>query len=169
MSYGVAIIRNCSKRVVIVIGNNASGIEIEVADAIVENLFNLTGNMPVIKTDAEITEEELTGHNLILMGGADSNEMLEILRNPWNKENAMLLIGGAKAGMELIDEVKELNKSSIFTGWSISSDKFVFLEHSIQTHGELIGGNYRGPMIDSPTYNFDEETRTLKGIITFDV
>lgn len=56
------------KDVIIVIGNNASGIEIEEADAIVENLFNLTGNMPVIKTDAEITEDELAGHNLIVVG-----------------------------------------------------------------------------------------------------
>ena len=56
------------KDVMIVIGSNASGIEIEGADAIVENLFNLTGNMPVIKTDAEITEDELAGHNLIVVG-----------------------------------------------------------------------------------------------------
>ena len=107
------------KDVMIVIGNNASGIEIEGADAIVENLFNLTGNMPVIKTDDEITEDELAGHNLILVGGADSNEVLrevydmtdamrvtdeypgagkgvlEILRNPWDPEKAILLVAGS--------------------------------------------------------------------------
>ncbi len=55
------------KDVIIVIGNNASGIEIERAGAIVENLFDLTVNMPVIKTDGEITEGELAGHNLILI------------------------------------------------------------------------------------------------------
>ena len=119
------------KDVMIVIGNNASGIEIEGADAIVENLFNLTRNMPVIKTDDEITEDELAGHNLILVGGADSNEVLrevydmtdamrvtdeypgagkgvlEILRNPWDSEKAMLLVAGSdewgvKAGVETI-------------------------------------------------------------------
>lgn len=43
-----------------------------------ENLFNLTENMPVIKTDAEITEDELAGHNLMIMvGGADTNEILK--------------------------------------------------------------------------------------------
>ncbi|CAD6491548.1 MAG: von Willebrand factor type A domain protein [Candidatus Argoarchaeum ethanivorans] len=107
------------KDVIIVIGSNASGIEIEAADAIVENLFDLTGNMPVIKTDAEITEDELAGHNLILVGGADSNEVLEavynmtdtmrvtgeypgagkgvldMLRNPWDPEKAMLLVAGS--------------------------------------------------------------------------
>jgi hypothetical protein len=41
------------KDVMIMIGNNESGIEIEGTDAIVENLFNLTGNMPVIKTTAD--------------------------------------------------------------------------------------------------------------------
>ena len=119
------------KDVMIVVGNNASGIEVEGVDAIVENLFNLTGNMPVIKTDAEITEDELTGHNLIVVGGADSNEVLEeaynmtdairvtdeypgagkgvleILRNPWDLEKATLLVAGSdewgvKAGVETI-------------------------------------------------------------------
>jgi len=91
------------KEVMIMIGNNESGIELEGAGAIVENLFNLTGNMPVIKTDGGITEDELAGHNRILVGGADSNEVLEavydmdecpgagkcvleILRKSWNKD-----------------------------------------------------------------------------------
>jgi len=55
------------KDVIIVIGNNVSGIEIEGAGAIVENLFDITVNMPVIKTDGEITEGGLAGHNLILI------------------------------------------------------------------------------------------------------
>ena len=38
---------------------------------------NLTGNKPVIKTDAEITEDELAGHNLILVGGAGLNQVQE--------------------------------------------------------------------------------------------
>lgn len=65
------------KDVMIVIGSNASGIEIEGADAIAENLFNLTGNMPVIKTDAEITEEELGGYNLILVGSHRTNYLVQ--------------------------------------------------------------------------------------------
>ena len=58
---------------IIVIGENANSIEIEAAQRIADNLGNLTGNIPVIKTNAEITEDELAGHNLILVGGADSN------------------------------------------------------------------------------------------------
>jgi hypothetical protein len=59
------------------IGNNESGIEIEGADAIVENMFNLTGNMPVIKTDGGITEDEYPGAGKCV---------LEILGKSWNKD-----------------------------------------------------------------------------------
>jgi hypothetical protein len=52
---------------------------------------------------------------------------------------------------------------------SISPDKYVFIEHHIHTHGEVIEGDYRGAIIDSPTYSFDEKTGTLRGIINFDV
>jgi len=41
------------KDVMIMIGNNENGIEIERADAIVENLFNRTGNMPPVCTAAD--------------------------------------------------------------------------------------------------------------------
>ena len=123
------------KDVIIVIGNNASGMEIEGADAIVENLFNLTGNMPVIKTDDEITQDELAGHNLILVGGADSNEVLravynmtdamrvtdeypgagkgvlEILRSPWDPEKAMLLVAGSDdTGVDIMEQISTQTK-----------------------------------------------------------
>lgn len=65
------------KDVMIVIGSNTSGIEIEGADAIAENLFNLTGNMPVIETDAEITKGELAGHNLIIVGNPITNHLVQ--------------------------------------------------------------------------------------------
>jgi len=144
------------KDVMIVIGSNASGIEIGGADAIVENLFNLTGNMAVIKTDAEITEDELAGHNLILVGGADSNEVLkevydmtdamrvtdeypgagkgvlEILRNPWDPKKAMLLVAGSdelgvKAGCGSL--LMPGNQSKIIAKGAIT-DKFNFLTNS---------------------------------------
>lgn len=129
------------KDVIIVMGENANSIEIEAAQRIADNLGNLTGNIPLIKTDAEITEDELAGHNLILVGGADSNEVLqkvyamtdatrvteeypgagkgvlEILRNPWHSEKAMLLVGGSdewgvKAGSIELKRMQELNQSS---------------------------------------------------------
>ena len=186
-----------AKETVIVIGDNASQIEIESAEAIAANMEIMTGNKPEIINTKKI-ESFKYSYNLIIVGTPNSNEILgevynmtdairvtgeypgenkgvlEILKNPWDEEKAMLLVAGSdewgvKGGVEMLDEAKELNKSSIFTGWFISPDKYVFIDHHIHTHGELIEENYRGPMIDSPTYNFDEETRTLKGIITFDV
>jgi hypothetical protein len=123
--------------VVIVIGENASQIEMEGAQAIADNLGNLTGNVAVIKKDVEITEKEKAGYNLILIGMPDANSMLrdvyertnatkvtneypgagkgvlEILRSPWNDEKAVLLVAGSdewgvKAGSDTITSSQKL-------------------------------------------------------------
>ncbi|KCZ71274.1 S-layer like family, C-terminal region [Candidatus Methanoperedens nitroreducens] len=132
------------KDVVVVVGENASQIEMEGAQAIADNLRNLTGNVPVIKKDVEITENEKTGYNLILVGTLDTNSMLrdvyertnatrvteeypgagkgmlEILRSPWNEDRTMLLIAGSdkfgvREGGELLEDYKELNRSIILS------------------------------------------------------
>ncbi|MCK5368612.1 MAG: hypothetical protein KAQ62_08660, partial [Cyclobacteriaceae bacterium] len=52
--------------------------------------------------------------------------------------------------------------------WMISSEKCVFVDHHISTHGELIEGDYKGGLlIDFPTYDFDNSTKILKGEIDF--
>lgn len=52
--------------------------------------------------------------------------------------------------------------------WVINSDKCVFIEHHVNTYGELIEGNYiEGPQIDFPTYIFSPETNILSGDIDF--
>ena len=129
-----------------------------------ENLFNLTGNMPVIKTDVKITEDELAGHNLILVGGADSNEVLQevyamtdamrvtdeypgagkgvlqILRNPWNAEKAILLVAGsdewgAKASELILKGNKKLeNKAKLFVDW----EEYTGVEFPIDSSEEAI-------------------------------
>ncbi|MGB8216450.1 MAG: hypothetical protein WCE94_04030 [Candidatus Methanoperedens sp.] len=107
------------KNVIIVTGVNATNVEIEGAQTIADNLRNITGNTPVIKTDSTITEKEKAGFNLILVGRPDENSVLrevyektnatkvtnefpgagkgilEILRNPWNKDKVMLLVAGS--------------------------------------------------------------------------
>ena len=104
------------KEVVIVIGENATQIENESAEAIAEHLFNSTGTMPLLITDTELVEEEIAENNLIVVGTPRTNRMLEevyaktnatrvtdeypgegkgileILRNPWNEDKAMLLV-----------------------------------------------------------------------------
>jgi len=52
--------------------------------------------------------------------------------------------------------------------WIITSDKCVFIDHHINTNGELIEGNYIGGLnIDFPTYNFNETSRILTGEFDF--
>jgi hypothetical protein len=131
---------------VIVIGKNATQIEMEEAQTIADNLGNLTRNMPIIKTDAEITKDEKAGYNLILVGRPDTNKLLgevydktnatkvtneypgvgkgvlEILRSPWNSNKSLLLVEGSneqgvKAGSEILRYVKELDKAEVVVDW----------------------------------------------------
>jgi hypothetical protein len=102
----------------IIIGDNASEIEIWAVNEIAEYLENKTGNKPLIKRCSEVTEKDKKNYNLIVVGTPNSNPMLkevyamadvlvvnetfpgegrgvlEILRNPWNENKAMLLVEG---------------------------------------------------------------------------
>lgn len=54
--------------------------------------------------------------------------------------------------------------------WIINSDKYVFVDHHVSRHGETIEGNYVGGLhIDFPTYSYDESSKTLGGIIDFEI
>lgn len=54
--------------------------------------------------------------------------------------------------------------------WIISPDKCVFVDHHINTKGELIEGNYQGGLrIDFPTYDFNPTSGILNGIIFFEI
>ena len=135
-----------AKETVIMIGESASQIEIESAEAIAANLENLTGNKPEIINTKKI-ESFKYSYNLIIVGTPKSNEVLEevynmtdairvtdeylgenkgvleILANPWNEEKAMLLVEGSdkrgvKAGSLILKESKKLkNEVKIFIDW----------------------------------------------------
>jgi hypothetical protein len=51
--------------------------------------------------------------------------------------------------------------------WRIPADKFLFVDHHIATEGKVIEGDYGGAQIDMPSYEFDEETKTLSGSMDF--
>ena len=53
--------------------------------------------------------------------------------------------------------------------WVISSDKYVFIDHHIHTHGELIEGECPILCVDFPTYSFDQANRVLSSWIDFDI
>lgn len=135
------------KEVVIVIGENAIEIEYESAEAIAENLYNSTGNMPVLVSDAELTEEEKAKYNLIIVGSPGTSSVLkevysitdatpvteeypgegkgvlEILRNPWNVNKTMLLVEGSdawgvKAGSLILAESQRFkNEARLLVDW----------------------------------------------------
>ena len=60
----------------IVIGDNASEIEIQAVNEIADYLENETGNKPLVKKYSEITQEDKK-NNLIVVGTPNSNPMLK--------------------------------------------------------------------------------------------
>lgn len=142
---------------VIVIGENATKIELECAYEIANYLGSLTGNMSPIKNDDEIVGNEKVRTNLILVGNPDTNKairdvfeqanatkmteeytgagqgILEILRNPWNEETVILLVTGSNAhgvmaGSKLLKYVKELDKDKVIVDFgNLTKNKQAFL------------------------------------------
>ena len=127
----------------IVIGDKAAEIEMQAVNEIANYLKNETGNKPLIKKYSEIAERDKK-NNLIIVGTPNSNPMLkevyemadvlevnetypgegkgvlEILRNPWGEEGAMLLVSskdmtGLFVSTKEIIEFKEINNNSKIT------------------------------------------------------
>ncbi len=128
------------KDVIIVIGGSASQLEKESAESIAVYLENSTGKKPEIISSKAI-ESFKYKYNLIIIGTSNSNKILkkvydmtnatrvteeypgagegvlEIMRNPWNVDTALLLVAGSdeegvKAGSMMLTEdekVKELS------------------------------------------------------------
>jgi hypothetical protein len=104
---------------VIVIGENATKIELECAYEIAKKLEDLTGVKPLVMSDTEISEKDKTDFNLIPIGTTDTNSILnevyeltnatkvtkeypgknkgilEMMRNPWNSTRALLVVSGS--------------------------------------------------------------------------
>ena len=135
------------REALIVVGQNASQIELDSAESIAVSLEGLAGNEPITKTDSEVSENDMSDHNLILVGTPDTNDLLhevysatnatrvteeypgenkvilEILRSPWNRENALLLIAGSdewgvKVGSLVLEDAQDLeDKGKIIVDW----------------------------------------------------
>jgi len=122
----------------IIVGDNASDIEMQAVNEIADYLENKTGNKPLIKKYSEISEEDKRNYNLIVVGTPKTNPFLEevyaltnatrvteefpgegmllqILENPWCNRNILLMITGNT--FEWIKEgEKELLKASSVEG-----------------------------------------------------
>jgi len=157
------------KNTLIVIGENASATESEAAGAVAEDLEKYKGDIPEIKSDTEITEEDRVDNNLILIGIKDSNAVLvtvleknkaemitdeypgenkgviEILSNPWNSERVVLVIAGSDekgviAGSEILKYIYELDKASVVVDWEqIRNDKLAVSLGLTPSEFEVLG------------------------------
>jgi len=102
----------------IVVGDNASDIEMQAANEIADYLQKKTGNKPLIKKHSEISDEDKRSYNLIVVGTPKTNSfledvyamtnatrvteefpgegkgVLEILPNPWDEKKLLLLVEG---------------------------------------------------------------------------
>jgi hypothetical protein len=121
----------------IIVGESASQIELESAEAIAAELERITGHKPITKADSEVSQNGKFDHNLILVGTPHSNSLLqevysvtnatrvtagypgenkgilEILANPWNVDGALLLVGGSdergvKVGCQMMRDIGNL-------------------------------------------------------------
>ncbi len=56
------------------------------------------------------------------------------------------------------------------TGWSLPSNKYIFLDQHAQIDGKIIegGGTCAGPLIDFLNHSFNKETKVVSGMINFE-
>jgi len=125
------------KSTLIVVGDNASEIEMQAVNEIAEYLENETGNKPLIKKHSEISDEDKRSYNLIVVGTPKTNPLfeevyaltdatrvteefpgegkgvLEILPNPWDEEKVMLSVEGWEPRSVIIYTSKQIEKLEI--------------------------------------------------------
>ena len=65
------------KSTLIIVGDNASDIEMQAANEIADYLENETGNEPLIKKHSEISDEDKRNYNSIVVGTPKTNPFLE--------------------------------------------------------------------------------------------
>ena len=138
-----------ARDVTIVVGENASQVELESAQMIAVGLKKLNGSESVIIEDNRLEEADKTGHDLILIGTPGSNAvleeiyhytgttkvtsenpgkykgLLEILKNPWNPEYTLLIVAGSdemgvKAGTAELTHYQEFHESLMIVDWEDS-------------------------------------------------
>jgi len=117
----------------IVVGDNASVVEMQAVNEIADYLENETGNKPLIKKHSAISDEDKRNYNLIVVGTPKTNPLLEevnaltnatrvteefpgegkgvleILPNPWDESKVMLLVEGWDKNSVFGDKIMLLN------------------------------------------------------------
>lgn len=127
------------EQTIIVIGENASKSEFELAEGIEAYLDGTDRDEISVKYDTQVSDKDKSSYNLILIGIIGSNNLLnrvydltdvaratqdypggnksllEILSNPWNAGKAILIIAGSdergiKAGSDVLQDIGELTE-----------------------------------------------------------
>ena len=133
-----------AEEAVIVIGENASQIEKESAEAIAANLENLTGNKPEIINTKKI-ESFKYSYNLVIVGTPKSNKVLDEVYDMTDAIRVTEEYPGASKGVQEILS-NPGNKDVIFSGYASAVG---LIPHSVVSHtkGED-GADFRVDMYD---------------------
>lgn len=136
----------------LVVGSGASQIEADIADFLALELKEQSGTELHVLTDAEISQDDKTSNNLILIGTPGSNQVLaevydmgygtrvtteypgeskgilEIMPNPWNEKTSLLIIAGSdewgvKAGAASLLGSQQQDGNMLVVEWEQSEDK----------------------------------------------
>jgi len=115
-------------------------------------------------------EMDING-NLITITEVNRGEMCRCMCNYPIDAKIKVLPGKYKVEVYGVEfpgqEVEKLGENWVTVGRT--DTRVLFIEQHTNTDGRIIAGDYPFTFIDFPTYFFDEEERTLKGSIDFDV
>jgi len=109
----------------IVVGDNASEIEMQATNEIAKYLENKTGNKPLIKKYSEITLEDKRNYNLIVVGTSNSNPMLRKICEECIRKNFKKLEfkgissywqGTGKGYILILENLWQANKCMLIVG-----------------------------------------------------
>jgi len=172
------------KEAMIVVGKNATQVELESARTIVEKLQELTGNRSSIKNDITFVEGDKVSYNLILVGTPNSNDileqiytltpltkvtkeypgensgLLEIVRSPWHSDKALLIVAGSdewgvKAASEMLAEDEKIRELS---GKMVVTE---FVAPEING-GQIMGGDMLDSVMDYIKQNHPDAAPFIK-------
>ena len=162
------MLSDCSKLfqkdTLIVVGENASEVESEIAKNMQSTLEKLTGNKPIIKTFEVLSEDNKAKSNIIVIITPNTEGVpkdiyvlinkpkitddypgknkgvLEIVRNPWNKERTLLIVAGSDEwGLKVSELVLRQQRLEKKHKMIIDWEEYTRVEFPIDSEEEAIG------------------------------
>lgn len=163
----------------IVVGQWATQGELESAAAISADLEELTGIKPIVRNDAEVSQQERLGCSLIAIGLPGTNQVLsevyeagsatkvtevypgankgilQIMANPWDSSQALLIVAGS-------DEEGVIACSETLMG----DEQVAGLDNALMiteyTKGQQMNGGMDNPTVDSLLGEYEAGDKVFK-------